>query len=105
MTVAEFITPLLVPIFVVVASLCTLGIVNNGSAGEYPVSQRASIYLPIYIRGSLLIAGGLLHFFMNINASSSKDKAFYIFNLVFLAYVLASFSNYVGTYSVSLSLT
>jgi len=97
----SFFAPLILPTLIILCSVLTVGFVQNGSAGEYPVSKRASIYFPLYTVGALLMLGGLIHYF----SRDMANKVVNMYNLVFIAYALASFSVYLGTYTVSLSLT
>lgn len=92
----------LVGFVLVLSSLFTLGILNNGSAGEYPVMTRASIFLPIYAIGMAVICLGLLQLFEKLDRGV---KVFYMYLMVFFAYLLASFAMYLSSQTVSISLT
>ena len=103
MSVIGYIVPLLIPVIVILCSLLTLGIVHNGNAGEYIISTKASMYMPLYAVGGIVFGAGLLQWLTDVK--EPRLKAIYLYNLCFVAYVLASYSMYLSTQTVSLSLT
>lgn len=104
--VLEFIQPMFIPFLIVLCSLFTLGTVHNGQSGELTISNKLKMYIPLYAFGSLILCAGLVHMFYTMYVSESSNlKTFYMYNLVFVAYVLASFSLYLSTRTVTLSLT
>jgi hypothetical protein len=102
MSVFGYIVPLLIPAIVIFCSLITLGILHNGNAGEYIISKKAAMYMPLYAVGGIVLGIGLLQWLYDVN--EPKLKAIYLYNLCFIAYVLASYSMYLSTQTVSLSL-
>ena len=91
---------LLIPLLIIISSMFTLNIVYNGSAGEMPVITKSYKYIVIYTIFITLICSGLLLFFPTLE----NNKLFYMYHIVFIGYLLASYSMYVASQTVSISL-
>ena len=92
---------LLVPLLIIISSVSTLGLIYNGSAGEMPVTNGSYKYMVIYAICLIAVFVGCLLFFPKVDP---PNKVFYMYHIVFLAYLLSSYSMYVASQTVSISL-